>query len=176
MGELLGFVGLLVFSVGFFAAFFRCERGRVVLTGLARTFRPYRHFRAGLSHAAALAAGLGRYSPIRFTAEKVPRYVSSSAAFLSPLRGWFSFSICDPRLAPWATFFRRFAARSPAVSSCFWLKAKSYELAALQPSPDLFASRTLATYSTVTDAWAPLTVIACSPGSRAPPRVMVSGV
>ena len=31
-------------------------------------------------------------------------------------------------------------------------------------------------YSTVTDAWAPVTLIACSPGSRAPPRVMVSGV
>jgi len=30
--------------------------------------------------------------------------------FLSPLRGWSYFSVLQPTLAPWAAFFRRFAA------------------------------------------------------------------
>jgi hypothetical protein len=40
MGELLGFVGLLGFSVGFFAAFFRCERGRAVPCGTRSNVLP----------------------------------------------------------------------------------------------------------------------------------------
>ena len=89
MGELLGFEGLLVFSVRFFAAFFRCERGRVVSTGLARTFRLYRHFRAGLSHAAASRLDFGDSIPVDYqpgAAFHVPRrlkprfYLSRNAA------------------------------------------------------------------------------------------------
>ncbi len=34
----------------------------------------------------------------------------SGARFLSPLRGLLFFPRCYPRLAPWALFFRRFAA------------------------------------------------------------------
>jgi hypothetical protein len=30
--------------------------------------------------------------------------------FLSPLRGWSYFSVLQPTVAPWAAFFRRFAA------------------------------------------------------------------
>jgi hypothetical protein len=30
--------------------------------------------------------------------------------FLSPLRGWSYFSVLQPTAAPWAAFFRRFAA------------------------------------------------------------------
>jgi hypothetical protein len=41
------------------------------------------------------------------------------AAFLSPLRGWLTFSSIHPRLAPWAAFFRRFAA-------CFFTTAGFY--------------------------------------------------
>ena len=80
MGELLGFVGLLVFSVGFFAAFFRCERGRVVLTGLARTFRPYRHFRAGLSHAAASRLDFGDSIPVVLSARGCVSCTSAAEA------------------------------------------------------------------------------------------------
>jgi hypothetical protein len=38
-------------------------------------------------------------------------------AFLSPLQGWLVSWFGDPRLTPWAVFFRRFAAGIDAGST-----------------------------------------------------------
>src|SRR5215469_18461498 len=78
-----------------------------------------------------------------------------SVRFFRPFRGLLHFRLRTHGLRR-AAFFRRFAAgfkkRSPFSHGC------------------------CPRYSTVTDACAPFTVIACNPGSRAPPRVMVRGV
>jgi hypothetical protein len=37
-------------------------------------------------------------------------------SFLSPLRGWLVRLACDPRLAPWAAFFRSFGAGASIIS------------------------------------------------------------
>ena len=44
--------------------------------------------------------------------KRLPSAIFFAVAILSPLRG-FPCAILHPRLAPWAAFLRRFAARAP---------------------------------------------------------------